>query len=60
MTSPFTGRTKRGWNTGYVGTVLGNGHPAGPSPLLIARLAKAMLFVTFVYPLSSPCRTVVA
>jgi hypothetical protein len=29
---PFTGRMKRDWDTGYMGTVLGNGHPAGPSP----------------------------
>ena len=29
-----------------MGTVLGSGHPAGPSPLLIAGLAIAMLSFT--------------
>jgi len=28
MTSPFNGKTKRDWNTDYLGTVLVNGHPA--------------------------------
>ena len=44
MASPFTGRTKRGWNTGYLCT----GHPAGSSPLPIAGLAMAMLSFTLV------------
>jgi hypothetical protein len=48
MTSPFTGWRKWSWNTGYLGTVLGDGHPAEPSPLLIAGLAMAMLSFTFV------------
>jgi hypothetical protein len=32
MLSPFTGKTKRGWNTGCIGTVMGNSHPARSSP----------------------------
>jgi hypothetical protein len=48
MTSPFTGWRKWSWNTGYLGTVLGDGHPAEPSPLLIAGFAMAMLSFTFV------------
>jgi hypothetical protein len=31
----------------YMGTVLANGHPAGPSPLLIAGTVIAMLAITF-------------
>jgi hypothetical protein len=31
----------------YMGTILVNGHPAGPPPLLIAGLAMAMLTLTF-------------
>jgi hypothetical protein len=31
----------------YMGTVLVNGRPAGPSPLLIGGAALAMLMVTF-------------
>jgi hypothetical protein len=45
---PSPARTKRGWDAGYLGIVLGNGHPAGPSVLLIARLAMAMLSFAFV------------
>ncbi len=32
----------------YMGTVLVNGHPAGPSPLLFAGAAITMLTVTFI------------
>jgi len=42
MTSPFTGRAQRGWNTDYTGTILGNGQPAGPSPLPVMGLTMAM------------------
>ncbi|MGH3274538.1 MAG: hypothetical protein ACRDNZ_09515, partial [Streptosporangiaceae bacterium] len=31
----------------YMGTVLRNGRPAGPSPLLIAAVSAAMLAATF-------------
>jgi hypothetical protein len=58
MTSPFTDRAQRGWNTDCTGTILGNGQPARPSPLPITGLTMVMLCFTsgrlLVRPRSKP------